>query len=421
MSNYQKKAIASRNLILFTIGKLTAMLGSSVYTFAISLYILSVTGSAMSFSISLLCSTLPRIFLGPFAGVFIDRFNRKTIIVLADFCSAIVAGILFVVFTQVSSEIVVLYVASICLNTVSVFYSTAITATIPNMIDSERIQKASGINQAISSLSGILGPVIGGFLFAIVSLPTFMLLNTCTFLISAVTALFIHYDLYTEEKQEVAMGVLTSLKEGFIYVKHHRFLGALIQLALILNFFFAALMVYLPYISVTIRGLSSSHFGLIEAGVACGTFLSAMLLSNLPEFKKKSRIMLWSVIGLGAGIILIGIAGSDHFEALSSNFVVMYLFSTCFVMGMLVMVINIPIYVVLQKETPDEYRGRVMSILETGANAISPLGYLIFGAIVAYISPVYILIVIGFILIGLALYSLKKKVLNLETKGSVLS
>ncbi|MGM9988682.1 MAG: MFS transporter [Bacillaceae bacterium] len=417
MDEVKKQQIATRNLVLFVIGKLMATLGSSVYAFAISLYILKVTGSAMNFSISLLCSTLPRVLLGPISGVISDRYDRKRVIVSADFISAFIAAGLFLVFTNISNELIVLYVASILLNTVSTFYGTAITSAIPNMVAKDQIQKASSINQSIVSLSGMLGPVIGGFLFAFVSLPTFMIINACTFFISACTALVIRYDLYLEEKKdgsEEKMPVLDSLKDGFVYVKNHRFLGPLILFAFILNFFFAAFAVYLPYISVTIREISSDKFGFIEGAIACGTFIAAIIMSSRKEIQNKNKFVFIGLTMMGVCMAMVGFAAGDLFGSVNEMITFSYLAAICFGLGCMMMVVNIPIFVILQKETPDEYRGRVMGFLETGASAITPLGFIIFGAIVSYVSPLYILVIIGVVQIALAIYYFKNNIIQLD-------
>lgn len=422
MATYDEKnllALGTRNMILFFIGKLFASLGSSVYAFVVSFYILKETGSVMNFSISLLCGALPRILLGPFSGVVSDRFNRKKIIIIFDILNALIIGGACVLFATGNGSIVVLYVTTALVSIVNTFYSTALSSAIPNMIDTDRIQKVGGINQAIVSLSGMLGPVIGGALFALLSLPVFMLLNTITILISVVTAILIRYDLYVGERKAEQDSVMESLKTGFRYIKNHRFLFTLIKFAFILNFLFAALMVYLPYIMVTIRNFSSTKVGLIEGSIALGMFVFSLILSTQKDVRNKERVILLSLAAQGVLMMIIGFTAHDVFGEINQWYAFVVLGVSCFLMGAFIMLVNIPIFVLLQKETPDDVRGRVMAFLETGASAITPLGYVLFGAIASFLSPLYSLGVIGLTLSILSLFLLKKKALKIDVVEKV--
>lgn len=155
-----------RNITLFLTGKLTAVLGSSIYGFAIGLFILEETGSSLNFSITLLVSVLPRIVLAPIAGTLSDRWDRKKIIIISDFACSIWLLFIFIIFTSFDQQIWLLFLATFILNSLNTFYSTAVTSAIPNMVGLEYIQKAMSLNQAAVSISTILGPVLGGVLLA---------------------------------------------------------------------------------------------------------------------------------------------------------------------------------------------------------------------------------------------------------------
>src|SRR5690554_4295270 len=110
------------NIRLFLTGKLSAALGSSIYGFAIGLYILALTGSSLNFSITLLLTILPRIILAPIAGTLSDRLDRKKIIIFSDFACAVWLFIVFIVFSSIYDSIYVLYAATFILNSFNTFY-----------------------------------------------------------------------------------------------------------------------------------------------------------------------------------------------------------------------------------------------------------------------------------------------------------
>ncbi len=196
------EAQIKRNITLFLSGKLTAVLGSSIYGFAIGLYILSETGSSLNFAITLILSALPRILLSPFAGALSDRWDRKKIIIISDFACAVWLIAIFLLYLLVTQEIWLLYTATAVLSILNTFYSAAVTSAIYNMVGPDTLQKAMSLNQAAASSSSILGPVLGGVFFGIFHLSVFMLINIIAFTVSGITSLLIQYNLFAEKKKD---------------------------------------------------------------------------------------------------------------------------------------------------------------------------------------------------------------------------
>ncbi|WNS76305.1 MFS transporter [Bacillus sp. DTU_2020_1000418_1_SI_GHA_SEK_038] len=402
-----------KNLFLFLIGKMTAVLGSSIYGFAIGLYILAKTGSSLNFAITLLLSALPRILLSPIAGTLSDRWNRKLMIISSDFACAIWLVIVFFIFTFVYPEIWVLYLATAVLSILNTFYSIAVTSAIHNMVGPEYLQKAMSLNQAAASLSAILGPVLGGVFFGLFNITTFMIINIITFTISGLASVFIQYDLFAEKKEKAnGNSVLTDLKFGFIYVKNQPFIKNLIMICIWLNFWFAVFPVAIPYLVLTIRKMESIQLGVIEGTFSVGMMVMAIILSTRPEIKRKELSIFGGLIAMSTVLILLGLPNVPGMTHISNTLFFPYLVIMVFLLSTFIMLINMPIMVLLQKSTPDEYRGRVMSLLETGASAMTPLGFIIFGFALEKM-PVWILLAVcGLSIIVLILYHIKKKTIT---------
>lgn len=219
-----------RNIILFMTGKFTASLGSSIYGFAIGLYILAETGSSLNFAITLVLSVLPRVLFAQIAGTLSDRWNRKRLIITSDFASALWLLFIFFFFLFIRQDIWVLYLATAVLSTLNTFYSTAVTSAIYNMVGPDNIQRAMSLNQTAISLSTILGPVLGGVLFGLMDISTFMILNIIAFTLSGTASVFIHYNLFAEnrEKGEI-QSFFSQLKLGFVYVQQQAFIRKLLR------------------------------------------------------------------------------------------------------------------------------------------------------------------------------------------------
>ncbi|MBS4192080.1 MFS transporter [Bacillus sp. FJAT-49705] len=399
-----------KNLMLFLLGKMTAVLGSSIYGFAIGLYILAKTGSSLNFAITLLLSALPRILLSPITGTISDRWNRKIIIITSDFACAIWLMIVFFIFTFLYPEIWVLYLATAVLSILNTFYSNAVTSAIYNMVGPDHLQKAMSLNQAAASLSTILGPVLGGVFFGLFNITTFMIINIITFTISGLASVFIQYDLFAEKKEKTSGNtVFTDLKLGFSYVKEQAFIKNLIMISIFLNFWFAVFPVALPYLVLTVRKMESYQLGIIEGSFSVGMLFMSIFLSTRAEIKRKELSILGGLIAMSCVLILIGLPNFPGMTNVSNGIFFPYLILMVLLLSTFIMIVNMPIMVLLQKSTPDHYRGRVMSLLETGASAMSPLGFILFGFVLEKM-PVWILLAIcGLSIISLILYHIKKK------------
>lgn len=173
--------IATRNIILMMIGKMTSLLGAGIYTFAMGLYVLKTTGSGVGFAITLICGSIPRMVCGPIAGAVADRINRRWVVIGADLLSSLIMFTMFALSTLFDISLLFIYVSAALLSICASFYSVSFTASIPTLVDSARIQQASSLNQTATALSTILAPVIGGMVFGLFSMKFFFLLNGITF------------------------------------------------------------------------------------------------------------------------------------------------------------------------------------------------------------------------------------------------
>ncbi|MFC5731869.1 MFS transporter [Cytobacillus gottheilii] len=410
-------AAVKKNLILFVSGKMIAVLGSSLYGFAIGLYILAETGSSLNFAITLMLSVLPRILLAPVAGALSDRLDRKKIIIISDFACAVWLTIILLLFHFVFPEIWLLYTATAVLSTLNTFYTTAVTSSIYNMIGPDHLQKAMSLNQAAASLSTILGPVLGGVLFGFMTLPFFMMINIIAFTVSGIASILINYHLFSEKKEENEHNnFFEDMKTGFVYVKNQPFIFNLILVCIWINFWFAVFPVAMPYLVLTVKGMEPFQLGIIEGSLSVGMLIMAIFLSSRPEMKKKENAIIGGMIALSLVLILLGIPSMPGLSAISNNFVFIYLIILVLLLSTFVMLINMPVMVLLQKSTPDSYRGRVMSIMEMGASAMTPLGFIIFGALLESV-PVWLLFAVcGLSIFLLLCYQLWKRTLIIHLR-----
>lgn len=408
--------IATRNIILMMIGKMTSLLGAGIYTFAMGLYVLKTTGSGMGFATTLICGSIPRLICGPIAGAVADRVNRKWLVIGTDLLSSLTMFIMFILATTFGPSLLFIYVSAALLSICASFYSVALTSSIPSLVDEGRIQKASALNQTAASLSNILAPIIGGVVFGFFSIKSFFLLNSITFFLAVVVQLFIAFDLYKKEMAESKEHFLTSIKEGFSYVKRQHEIYGLMKIAVGVNFFASALFVSLPYIIVQNLHLSSKQLGVVEGMLAVGMLIGAIALSVRKEVNNPFRSV---YIGL---LLFAGLSLCTVFPlVVTISKVASFIYYIAFMMltGISMMVVNIPMQVHLQKTTDPSYLGRVFGLLETISTAIAPLGMIVYGLLLDMLPTSIVMMTLGGGLLLVVLVGIKKHVMKKQVDVSV--
>ncbi|MCD4642993.1 permease [Bacillus mycoides] len=405
--NDWKMKIATRNIILMMIGKMTSLLGAGIYTFAMGLYVLKTTGSGMGFATTLICGSIPRMICGPIAGAVADRVNRRWLVIGTDLLSSLTMLIMFSLATIFGPSLLFIYVSAALLSICASFYSVSLTSSIPNLVDEERIQKASALNQTASSLSNILAPIIGGVVFGFFSIKTFFLLNSITFFLAVIVQLFIVFDLYKKELAESKEHFLTSIKEGFLYVKRQHEIYGLMKIAVGVNFFASALFVSLPYIIIKNLHLSSKQLGVVEGMLAVGMLIGAIVLSVRKEVNNPFRSVYIGLF-LFAGLSLCTVFPLLVIIPKVASFI--YYITFMILTGISMMVVNIPMQVHMQKTTDPNYLGRVFGLLETISTAIAPLGMIVYGLLLDMLPTSIVMMTLGGGLLLVVLVGVRKQV-----------
>lgn len=385
---------ATYHLWTFVSSKLIATAGSQIYTFAISLYILHLTGSSMSFAVNILCNILPRTIVAPFAGAIIDRYPRKIIAITAQTVTTISIGGLLLYSITMGLSLLAIYITSCILSITSMFASNAFTSSLTGLIDETRIQKASSLNQIAISIAQIASPAIGGILFGLVSMSVFLTIYLIASLIAVILDSTMNFTLFEKERehQEKKESVFESLKGGISYVNHQPLLKVMIILCLIVNFIFTAFNVGFPFIVNTKLHMPSIQFGIVEGAFAVGTLLLSVYLTLGKEFKHPFSV---SKRGILSSSLLMIAAAVPIIISLSPTTIFIYYMVVMFLFGATNILINIPIMVLLQKQIANEYKGRVFTIIETFAMAMMPIGTLLFGFLYDYVPAQWILLISG--------------------------
>lgn len=413
MTEAQKLKRGSYHLWTFMTSKLISTFGANVYSFAISFYILQLTGSATNFALNLICSILPRTIAAPFAGYVADNFSRKRTIILAQAASVLAIAGLLTVSLMNGLSLTAIYITTCLLSLTSTFSGITFTSSISGLVDENRIQKAMSLNQMSISLASIVAPALGGVLYGAVSIPVFLIIYLIASLVALILDSTMNFQLFAKRSHVPVAGqekekLWVSMKEGFAYLKTKPVIQTIIFIALFINFFFGSFQVGYSFVLIEKLGMKSEHFGILEGAFAVGMLLLSVYLTIRKEIKYPLITTKYGIIGLALviGGIAVPLLVPFSYQAMFVFYLILML-----AIGSFLTIINTPIGVMMQKSVDDDFKGRVISILETMAQVLMPLGTVVYGFLYDWVAAEWVLFISAGINIGIALFMLRPSVI----------
>lgn len=402
---------ATYHLYTFLISKMVGSLGANVYAFGMAMYILSMTGSAFSFAANMIFSLVPRMIVSPFAGAIGDRVPRKYLVIGGQIGEILTIGGLLVYSLIFGISVPAIYCTTLFYSVFATFSGIAFTASISNLVDTERLQKAMSFNQLSYSVAGIGGPIIGGLLFGFVSMPIFLILNIIALAITTALEATMNFNLYKKEvtEQKQSEKITESLREGWRYIRKKPIVKSVLLAALWVNLFFCCINVGASFILLEVLKMQPHHIGYIEAGGAIGMLITSIYFASRSNVKNPLLFSKRSVLGMAVLMMAFAIPlllSLTYLQILIFYMVAMAAFAS---LGVLT---NTPIGLILQISVDEEYRGRVIGILEMTGMGMMPLGTIVYGLLFDLVPATYLLIGSGLILIIVINLCISKKALN---------
>ena len=160
----EKETMWNRNFIMVVLGQIISLFGNAILRFALPLYLLNQTGSSALFGIVSACAFIPMIVLSPVGGIFADRVNKRNIMVVLDFTTALLVLAIILLLGKMNL-VALLLCALFILYGINGAYQPAVQASIPILLQSEYIMQGNAVINLISSFASLIGPVVGGALF----------------------------------------------------------------------------------------------------------------------------------------------------------------------------------------------------------------------------------------------------------------
>ncbi len=342
-----------RKFTTLWLGQIISLIGSAMTWFAFTIWAWEVTGKASALATISFFAFLPTVLFSPVAGAFVDRWNRKLVMLLSDLATALGTLTVFLIYTFGDLQIWHIYVVSILAGFFTAFQYPAYSAAVTTMLSKEEYTRAEGMMGSARALSGILAPIFAAALLGVIGLNGIMLIDLATFLFAFGTLVFIHVPqpAQTETGLQSKGTLWQEIQFGFRYINEKKSLRALTVLFMVAGVFLAIGATLMAPLVLGGTGNNESALATVQSTGAVGGIVGAVILSLWGGTKRRIHNVL--IGGVGAcllGVVWLGLGQAVIFWAAGSFF---FAFFEPFVEGG-----NIAIW---QTKVPADVQGRVFS------------------------------------------------------------
>lgn len=357
-----------KSFLVIWFGQVISVMGSALTSFVLGVWVFQQTGSVTQYSLILMAALVPGILLAPLAGVLVDRWDRRSAMILSDSAAAaitlIVAALFYLDRLETWHLYVLLAIASLCRAIQTPAYTAATTLLVPK----EQFARANGMVQMGQALSLVVGPGVAGALMAAIGVSGVILVDMATFLVALVTLLLVRIPAppVSAAAPRERKSMLADAAFGWTYIRERPGLIGLLTFFALVNFSLAMIQalitpMILSFTTPVALGtiLSLGSLGMLAGGIA---------MSAWGGPSRKIHGVLGAGLLLGVALIAIGLRPSAWLVT-----------SAFFVCMACAPFINASSQAIWQSKTPPDLQGRVFAIRMMIAWSCMPLGYLLSG------------------------------------------
>ncbi len=378
---HQKQSNSKWQIPFFTIwtGQQLSLIGSHVAQFALIWWLTKTTGSATVLATASLVGLLPGIVLGPFVGALIDRWNRRTVILVADTVVALASLCLAYLFWTDALQIWHVYVIMFVRAVGGGFHWPAMEASTSLMVPKEQLTRVAGLNQTVKGALNIIGAPLGALLMELLPLFGVMLVDVGTAAFAIVPLLFVHIPQPTSADKGEAQksSIWADMGEGLRYIRDWSGLMALIGMALAVKIVLTPAFSLIPLLVSEHFGGNAAQLSLLDAVVGVGFILGGLVLSVWGGFRRKIYTTALGMGVLGLGLVAMGLApGGWFWMGLASVLLI----------GLAIPLVDGPIMAILQGSVAPEMQGRVFTMMGSLLNLSAPFSLVIAGPVTDWLG-----------------------------------
>jgi MFS transporter, DHA3 family, macrolide efflux protein len=385
-----------RDFVKLITARFVSMMGDYVHTVTTMWLVKEMTGSALAMASIFIANTIPRIIFALLGGVSVDRYNRKTILVLSDSLRAV--GVLGLVLLAKTSQLQVWHVAVFAAfnGAVASFFGPAVSATIPNIVEQGELQKANALNGMSVRIAGILGGALGGIILGLAGTWGGYLVDAASYATSALLIFGMAIpNLSQIRSQPIPLGfsgVWQDMKSGWTYILSQRWLLAVVVISVITTFVTLPAAQLIPTLADELKLTDPTQLGFLWSGMTLGMFLGAFFLNSVRQIPNKIFGVLISAFLCAISSVMIGL--TQNYFVVLSGFVLM---------GFSLSLSTLLTTTLFQTFVPKEMQGRFFSNTDLLTLGIQPLVMGLAGLVADWSSATTIFVMLGSSLIVFSL------------------
>lgn len=382
--------------LLLLLGNSIGQLGSSILSFVLGLYILKKLNCSIFFySLSQIIGPLVAIFLLPILGSAIDKYNKNKIIRFSQFLSAISLFLFIITSRKIEIEYIHIIGLLIILKLSDQILSTSLNSSTINIVDEEDIQSFRAHLQIIQAVSMVLSPIIAVFIIDKFALIGILLIEMFMELLVLVIYWKVDFNKNTKKEVNESQSLLLLFKEGIDFIFKYKKIVFGLAFVLVVNFILGIVNIGLPFVEIKILNLSSKNYALNDSILAIGLLIGSLISSKIKSQKTlniaRNSISLISLVTFVLGLLLT--------LELTKNIWSIILAGYFLIIGISITICNILLSSWSILNIPQEFQGRVFSILNTLTQVSLPLSMLLFGYLFEIISVYAVFVGAGIFLL----------------------
>ena len=358
-------------LVLFT-GQAFSLFGSRLVQFALVWHLTELTKSPSVLATASIAALLPQVFIGPFAGALVDRWNRKVVMMVAD--SLIALSILFLAFMFSVGRVEVWHIYAVMMFRAAggAFQWPAMQASTSMMVSRKHLSRVAGLNKALSGLVAVSAPPLGALLLAIMPIQYVLVIDVLTAIFAVGPLVFITVP-QPEHDAGSARGVLGDMKEGFQWIFKQKGLLVIMLMSLCINMVTTPTFTMLPLLITEFFKGGAIELAWVQSANGVGMILGGITLGVWGGFKSKINTAFSGLFVASIGLLVFSRTPAD---------MLWIGVASMFVFGFMNSIANSSFFSVLQALIPHDMQGRVFTLIMSTSVAVSPIGLAIAGPVV---------------------------------------
>lgn len=386
------KAFHYRDFRLLWFGACTSSIGTWMQSVAQSWVVLAISGSAFWLGVDGFLGQIPIVLFSLIGGVIADRIERRRVLLGSQYVQMTCAFLLTLLFAFKLVQVWQILTLSFVVGCAQSFGGPAYSALVPSLVEKEDLPNAIALNSIQFNLARVIGPMLGGLALTGLGAAWCFGLNGLSFVAVIISLLLLHVRFAPRNTGE---SILTGVKQGIGFIRTQGAMVGLITVAFLMTALAIPMLTFLPVIAKDVFHRGPTAFTVLLSCSGAGSVAGALTVAAFGNVRKKGLIALLTLVLLGCGMAAFALS-----RILVLSCVILFV-SGGAMMGTFSMISSL-----VQLITPNEMRGRVLSVYNVAFRGGMPLGSLVTGYLVPIFTAPRVLAVDGLLLVAVAGYFL---------------